>query len=83
MSLVVEIPNNTIAKNGKSIKLLNKNLFFNKDFLINLRASVADAEDPERAFNDILEALEEAYLADSGQMQLQSAREFMREFDKK
>ena len=53
---------------------------FSIDFLEKLRASVADAEDPEAAFDDVLAALKEVQLAKSNEIKLQSARKFMREF---
>lgn len=88
MELLIEILSNKTAKNANHIAELKpvesiETTAFSDDFLLNLRASVADAENPEEAYNDVLEALEEVRLADKKQIKLQSAREFLLEFDEK
>jgi hypothetical protein len=82
MELVAEISKSkktakteNVTKSQSSKSIDNKH--FSPKFLEDLRASVADAEDPETAFNDVLAALKEVQLAET---KLQSAREFINEF---
>ena len=62
------------------VKYNSKHL--DQTFQKNLRSSVADAENPEEAYKNILEALEEVRLADEGKIKLQSARKMLDELEK-
>ena len=85
MALVAEI-----SKSKKAVKTENITAFpstksidnecFSANFVDNLSASVADAEDPVAAANDVLAALKEVQLAKKKGIKLQSAREFLSEF---
>jgi hypothetical protein len=86
MELVIEIPSNKISEIKNNIVKTEHTENFetqslSDDFLANLRASVADAENPEEVFKDVLEALRELHISDKKKRKLQSAREFMLEFD--
>ena len=62
------------------VKYNSKHL--DQTFQKNLCSSVADAENPEEAYKNILEALEEVRLADEGKIKLQSARKMLDELKK-
>ena len=62
------------------VKYNSKHL--DQTFQKNLRSFVADAENPEEAYKNILEALEEVRLADEGKIKLQSARKMLDELEK-
>ena len=55
---------------------------FDPLFLNQIRASVADSENPEEAYKNILVALEEVRLIDEGKMKPQSARQMLDELKK-
>jgi hypothetical protein len=85
MELVAEISKSKKAAKTENITKYQSsksvdNKHFSPKFLDDLRASIADAEDPETAFNDILAALKEVELAKENGVKLQSAREFMSKF---
>jgi hypothetical protein len=84
MELVAEISKSKKTAKAENITKYQQpksvdNKHFSPKFLEDLRASVADAEDPETAFNDILAALKEVEVAKKNGVNLQSAREFMSE----
>ena len=49
------------------------------DFLLNLRESVSDAENPEDAFQGVLQGLREVEAAQRGEIKLQSMSDFLKE----
>lgn len=50
-----------------------------EQFLQNLRLAVSDAEDPEEAYQGVLQGLKEVELYEQGKIKLQSAREMLDE----
>lgn len=64
------------------VKYNSNSKHLDQTFQENLRSSVADAENPEEAYKNILEALEEVRLADEGKIKLQSARKMLDELKK-
>jgi hypothetical protein len=85
MELIAELSKHKkAAKNNDIIQFQTvesiDNTYFSAEFMDNLLASVADAEDPQTAANDVLEALKEVTLAEKKGIKLQSAREFLSEF---
>jgi hypothetical protein len=53
-----------------------------EQFLQNLRYAVSDAEDPEEAYQGVLQGLKEVELYQQGKIKLQSAREMLDELKK-
>ena len=53
-----------------------------EQFLQNLRHAVSDAEDPEEAYQGVLQGLKEVELYQQGKIKLQSAREMLDELKK-
>ena len=49
------------------------------NFLLNLRESVSDAENPEDAFQGVLQGLREVEAAQRGEIKLQSMSDFLKE----
>ncbi len=85
MELLAEISRSKKIRKTKNITKFQTlesidNQQFSLKFSEDLRASVADAEDPEIAFNEVLTALKEVQFAKLNDAKLQSAREFMSEF---
>ena len=85
MELIAEISKHNKAPKVKSITTFQTvesidNRYFSAEFMDNLLASVADAEDPTTAANEILAALKEVESAEKKGIKLQSAREFLNEF---
>jgi hypothetical protein len=86
MELVAEISKSKKTAKAENITKYQPlegigNKHFSPKFLEDLRASVADAEDPETAFNDILAALKEVEFAKKNGAKLQSARGFILELN--
>lgn len=50
-----------------------------EQFLQNLRLAVSDAEDPEEAYQGVLQGLKEVELYQQGKLELKDAREFLKE----
>jgi hypothetical protein len=52
-----------------------------KDFLKKLRKSVSDAENPEAAYNSVLQGLREVEAYERGEIKLQSWEEMLKELE--
>ena len=50
-----------------------------EQFLQNLRLAVSDAENPEEAYQGVLQGLKEVELYEQGKIQLTDARDFLKE----